>query len=110
MIYLIVLVGMFACSCSQLLLKRSAVEKHKNFIVSMLNWRVILAYGIFFASMVVNSYAMSRGLNLKELPVLEASSYIFVPLLSLIFLGESISRRTIYAMLLIICGISIFYL
>ena len=76
----------------------------------MLNWRVILAYAIFFGSMVINIYAMSQGMYLKELPALEASSYIFVPILSLLFLGEHIGWRESGAMVLIFFGIIVFYL
>lgn len=110
MMYLLVILGIFACSCSQILLKNSATKEHKNFIASMLNWRVILAYAIFFGSMLINVAAMRRGLNLKELPALEASGYIFVPLLSAFFLQEKIGWREIGAMALIVGGIIVFYM
>ena len=110
MIYILVILGIFACSCSQILLKNSATRAHKNFIASMLNWRVILAYTIFFGSMLINVAAMRRGLYLKELPALEATGYIFVPLLSAFFLQEKIGWRETVAMLLIVGGIVVFYL
>ena len=109
MLYLFVIMGMFACSCSQILLKNSANKKHSSFIASMLNWRVILAYVIFFGSMFINVTAMSHGLNLKELPILEASSYLFVPLLSYLFLKEKIGLRELGAMFLVFFGILVFY-
>ena len=109
MMYLFVIMGMFACSCSQILLKNSANRKYSSFIASMLNWRVILAYTIFFGAMLINITAMSHGLNLKELPVLEASSYLFVPLLSFFFLKEKLGLREISAMFLIFFGILVFY-
>ena len=52
---------------------------------------------------------MSHGLNLKELPVLEASSYLFVPLLSYLILKEKIGLRELGAMFLIFFGILVFY-
>lgn len=110
MMYVWVILGMFACSCSQILLKRSAKQEHKNWLMSMLNWRVILAYSIFFGSLMINSAAMRQGMNLKELPTLEASSYIFVPLLSCLFLREKIGWREAGAMLLIVMGILVFYI
>lgn len=110
MMYLIVILGMLACSFSQILLKNSANRSYNSFIASMLNWRVILAYVIFFGSMLINVTAMRCGLNLKELPVLEASSYIFVPILSMLFLREKIGKRELFAMSLIICGIITFYI
>lgn len=109
MMYLFVIAGMFACSCSQILLKNSANKNYSSLISSMLNWQVILAYAIFFGSMLINIAAMSHGLDLKELPVLEASSYLFVPLLSFLFLNEKLGKREIGAMFLIIIGIIVFY-
>lgn len=110
MMYVLVILGIFACSCSQILLKNSAKREHKNFIASMLNWRVILAYAIFFGSMLINVAAMRKGLNLKELPALEATGYIFVPLLSAFFLQEKIGWREALAMMMIVSGIMVFYL
>ncbi len=109
MMYIFVILGMFACSCSQILLKNSANRKYGSFWASLLNWRVILAYSIFFGSMLINITAMSHGLYLKELPVLEASSYLFVPLLSFFFLKEKLGLHEIGAMLLIFFGILVFY-
>ena len=108
MIYIAVIFGIFACSCSQLFLKQSADAEHKSFLTSMLNWRVALAYMIFFTSLCVNIWAMKNGLGLKALPVLESLGYIFVPLLSFAFLKERINRRLIIAMCLIVIGIVVF--
>ena len=108
MIYIAVILGIFACSCSQLFLKQSADAEHKSFLTSMLNCRVALAYIIFFASLCVNIWAMKNGMGLKALPVLESLGYIFVPLLSFVFLKEQISHRTVIALFLITLGIVIF--
>ena len=107
--YILVVVGIFASSCSQLLLKKSAVSEHKNRIASILNYDVIVAYAITFASLLINITAMSKGVNLKDLPILESLGYIFVPLLTYIVLGEALNRRTITSMILIMLGIVIFY-
>ena len=53
---------------------------------------------------------MSRGLELKELAMLESLGYVFVPLLSFLVLKENISKRTIYAIIVILLGIFVFYL
>ena len=107
--YLIVVLGVFACSASQLLLKMSATVEHKSAIYELLNWRVIVSYGIMFATLVTNIYAMSKGVLLKDMPVLEALGYVFVPLLSFFLLKEQIERKTIFSILLIFTGIIIFY-
>lgn len=53
---------------------------------------------------------MSRGVQLKEMAILESLGYIFVPLLSWLVLKETISKRTILAIAIIILGIIVFYL
>jgi drug/metabolite transporter (DMT)-like permease len=110
MVYLIVLIGIFSCSFSQLLLKKSAGKKHRSGIFEMLNPLVLFSYAIFFVVLVVNIWALSRGLQLKELALLESLGYIFVPLLSWLVLKEQITKRTILAILMIISGIIVFYL
>lgn len=108
--YIIVIAGIFASACSQLLLKKSADRTYSSWLASMLNWRVILAYVIFFGSLVINVTAMSQGVNLKDLPILESLGYVFVPCLSWIVLKEKITRRTIISIVFILTGIVIFYL
>lgn len=109
--YYLVVFGIFACACSQLLLKTSAdKERGRGIVAAILNWRVILAYTIFFGSLFINITAMSKGVNLKDLPILESLGYIFVPLLSFAVLKEHISLRTLVSMLFIISGVCVFYL
>ena len=100
----------FASSCSQLLLKRSADRHHQTLWHSMLNWRVITAYAIFFVSLFINITAMSQGVNLKDLPILESLGYVFVPLLSYLVLKEKFTKRMLTSIALILIGIYIFYL
>ena len=108
--YILVVIGIFASACSQMLLKKSANMKHKSFIKSMLNWRVVTAYTIFGGALLINITAMSKGVNLKDMPILESLGYVFVPLLSMIVLGEKIEKRTLVSIIFILIGIYIFYL
>jgi drug/metabolite transporter (DMT)-like permease len=108
--YLLMAAGIFACSASQLLLKKSATMQWRSRWAFMLNWRVIVAYGIFFCSLMINLFAMHKGVNLKDMPILESLGYVFVPLLSYVFLKERISRRMVVSILLILAGIYVFYL
>lgn len=110
MIYLFVLLGILSCSLSQLLLKKSAKTVHSSKVCEVLNPMVIIAYAVFFCSLLVNIWAMSKGLLLKEMAMLESLGYVFVPLLSFLILKEKISRRTICATLMVILGIFVFYL
>lgn len=110
MVHIIVIIGVLLCSASQLLLKKSAVSEHRNLITSLLDWRVILAYGIFFGSLMINVTAMKYGLQLKELPILESLGYIFVPFFSWLFLQEKVNRQSLIAMMLIVVGVCVFNL
>ena len=71
---------------------------------------VIMAYAVFFFALLVNIWAMSKGLQLKEMAMLGALGYVFVPILSFLILKEKISRRTIVATFMVIFGILVFYL
>ena len=107
--YVMVVLGIFACACSQLLLKTSAERHHKGLIREMLTWRVMLAYAIFFGSLLINITAMSKGVNLKDLPILESLGYIFVPVLSYLVLKEKVTIPMIISMIMILSGIVVFY-
>jgi len=99
--------AVFISSFSQILLKISANKNHASLKKEYLNPLVIIAYAIFFISiiLVIISY---RGISLKMGPIIDSSSYIFVFLLSHIFLKEKINRRTIIGIVLIVTGIIIF--
>ena len=73
-------------------------------IRAYLNLPVILAYGLFFGCMLLNVVAL-RTLELTIASVLEASSYIYVMVLSWLFLNEKITRRLLLGNLIIIVGI-----
>lgn len=110
LIYICVIFGLLCCSASQILLKVSAKKQYNHKIFEFVNPNVIISYGILFGSLLLNIWAMGKGLQLKEMAILESLSYIFVPLLSFIFLKETISKRTIVAIIFIIMGIFVFYL
>lgn len=110
MIYLLVILGIFSCSLSQLFLKKSANREHKNKLFEIINPLVIFSYTIFFCSLLINIWAMSHGLEMKELAMLESLGYVFVPILSYLVLKETISMRTISAIAVILFGIFVFYL
>ena len=71
---------------------------------------VIIAYAVFLCSLLVNIWAMSKGVQLKEIAMLESLGYVFVPILSFLILKENISRRAICATLIVIIGVLVFYL
>ena len=110
MIYLFVVLGILSCSLSQLLLKKSAKAVHSSKIYEVLNPKVIIAYAGFFCVLLINIWAMSKGVLLKEMAILESLGYVFVPILSFLILKEKITSRTICATFIVILGIIVFYL
>ena len=108
--YLIVVIGVIACSASQLLLKKSAIQEGRSGINMMLNWQVLLSYGVMFITLITNIYCMRKGVLLKDIPILESTGYVFVPLLSFLVIKEEIKINNVISILLILIGIIIFYI
>jgi len=107
--FMLMFFGTFLSAISQILLKKSAEQKHETFLKEYLNWRVITAYGIFFAVLLLNTYAYTR-IDLKYGAVIDTFTYIFVLLLSVLLLHEKVSRRQLIGNLLILAGIFIYNL
>lgn len=107
--YVIVVLVVFASACSQMLLKKAASIEYNSFIRQYLNPWVISGYGIMGLAVIVNIYCMSKGVQVKELSIIESLSYLFVPCLSWMFFGEKITKRKALAIGLIFIGIIIFF-
>ena len=101
--------AVFVVSCSQILLKLAANKSYKNKQAEYLNWRVIAAYGMMGATFIVSMYVL-RYISLSLVTILESATYVFVPVLSRIFLGEKLGKNQVIGMFLIITGIVIFNL
>lgn len=101
------LFAVFISSCSQILLKKSANIKYENKLREYLNVRVIVAYGLFFSATLATLYAY-KVIPLSMGPILEASGYVWVSLLSFFVLKEKISGKKAVGLLVIIAGIVIF--
>ena len=104
---LIFLFAVFISSCSQILLKKSADIEHKNKIREYVNIRVIVAYSLFFAATLLNVIAF-KVVPLSFGPVIESSSYIFIAVLSYIFLKEKLTIKKISGISIIIMGVLIY--
>lgn len=61
----------------------------------------------FFASSLLTTLAY-RGVPLSLGPVLESTSYLYIMILSYLFLDEKITRKKILGNILIIAGILIY--
>lgn len=110
MFYALVVFDVFIAALAQMLLKSSSMDHHKSFIFEYLNPKVIGAYIIMVLSLVLNIFALNHGVLLKELSIIESSSYMFVPLLSYIFFKEKISWRKAGAIAIIIAGVVVFFI
>ena len=89
---------------SQILLKQSANDPTHTGLRAYLNWRVIVAYALFFGCMVANVYAL-RTVELSVAGVLEASGYLYVMLLSWLVLKEKLTPRKLVGNAVIVVGI-----
>lgn len=97
----------FASAVSQILLNVSAKKEYKNKIREYLNKWVITSYVILAVVLVANVYLL-KFMNLKEENAVAASTYVFVLILSRIFLKERITWKKFLGNLLIVVGILIF--
>ncbi len=107
--FLLMFFGTFLSALSQILLKKSASQNYSSFLKEYLNWRVLTAYLIFFGVLLLNTYAYTK-VELKYGSVIDAFTYVFVLLLSVVILHEKVSKKQILGNLLIIAGIFIYAL
>lgn len=60
-------------------------------------------------AMLMNIYAMSRGVKVQEVSIIEAMSYMFVPALSFVYFKEKLTWRKLGAIGIIIIGVIVFF-
>ncbi len=104
---LILVVGTFISSISQVMLKKAAMKEYANVIREYLNPLVIFAYVLFFVSTLASLLAY-KGIPLSMGPVLEGSAYIFVTLFGVTIFKEKLSTKKVIALLLILAGITVY--
>ena len=95
-------------SFSQILLKKSAGQKHASFLKEYLNLWVIAGYGMMVLSTLATILAY-RGMDYKNGPIIESLGYILVMVLSFLILKERIGKRKLIGYGLILMGVIIFY-
>ena len=106
---LIYLSGVFISAIAQIILKKSAGKEYESKIKEYLNPYVIIAYAIFFGATFCTIYAY-KGVPLSFGPILAASEYVFVAVLSKLFLKENINHKKFIGLSVIIAGIIIYSL
>lgn len=105
----IFLFGTFISSISQVVLKKSADKEYPNKIREYINVRVIFSYIIFFGATLCSILAYTK-IPLSLGPILGSSGYIFVAVLSWLFLKEKITKKKMLGLSIIIIGIIIYSL
>ena len=106
---LIYLSGVFISAIAQIILKKSAGKEYESKIREYLNPYVIIAYAIFFGATFCTIYAY-KGVPLSFGPILAASEYVFVAVLSKLFLKENINLKKFIGLSVIIAEIIIYSL
>lgn len=94
-------------SLSQVMLKKSAQKNYPSKLKEYLNPLVIIAYGLFFGCTFLSMYAL-KIVPLSMSPILEASGYIFVAVLSFLFFREKLTKKQLLGMVMIIGGIVVY--
>lgn len=105
----LLIASVLIASCSQIILKKSALKEYSSIIREYLNVRVIVGYGMMFISTILTIFAF-KGLDYKNGPIIESLGYIFIMFLSRIFLKEKITKKKIIGNSLILLGILVFYI
>lgn len=105
----ILVTGTLVSSFSQIMLKKSAQKTYPSKLREYLNPLVIIAYGLFFGCTLLSLYAL-KVVPLSMSPILEASGYIFVAILSFIFFKEKLTKKQVIGMAMIIGGIVVYTL
>lgn len=100
------LFSVFLASVSQIVLKKSAGIKYKRKIDEYTNKNVIIAYSIFFTCTFFTVFALKK-IPLSLSPILESTGYIYVAMLSVVFLKEKITKKKFIGLSLIVIGVAI---
>ena len=104
---LILISSVFISSISQILLKISAKKTYPSKIREYLNPHVIIGYLLFFGCTIISMYSL-KVVPLSMAPVLESFGYVFVSVLSFLFLKEKFTRRQLIGTALIIIGVVVY--
>ena len=107
--YLLVILSVFLAACAQMLLKQGARQQYATWRRQYMNGWVIGGYVIMFGTMLMNIFAMSKGVQIKELSIIESMSYLFVPTLSFVIFKEKLTWRKVCAIAIIIIGVIVFF-
>jgi len=109
MYYLLTLMITIFTSIAHLLLKKGTVMSTEKHVKMYMHPYSLFSYAIF-AIVAFLSIVALRGLDLKEFFALNSLTYIFIPVLSFIFLKELVTKNKLIGIILISIGVITFYL
>ncbi len=107
--YAYAIAAVILSSASQVILKKRANNAPKSFWKKFLNAPVIFSYCLLFLSMMLNSLAL-REMDMAVLPCITATSFLWIMILSKIFLGEKPTRRKVLGVAMILVGVIVSHL
>ncbi len=109
MAFCLAFISVLTASFAQILLKKSALNKHDSFASEYLNRNVIIGYCLLGVSTIFTVFALTV-LTIQDIAMIETTSYLMVMLSGRIFLKERITKGKVIGNLLILCGILLFYM
>ncbi|MCR5718307.1 MAG: EamA family transporter [Oscillospiraceae bacterium] len=104
---LLMILSSLISAFSQVLLKIAAGRTYRHKWQEYLNPPVLLAYTIFFLCTFLTMYAL-KVVPLSMAPLLEATGYIFVTVLSYLFFREIPGKKHLLGLFLILGGIVVY--
>lgn len=107
--FAIAIISGILSSFSQILLKKSAEKKKSSIVGEYLNLYVIAGYAITVTCMFLMVIAY-RGIPFKYGAVLESLVYLYIMILSRLFLKEKLTKKKIAGNVIIVIGVIIFSL
>lgn len=110
MYYILVILSVLAAAGAQMLLKKAAGNHYPSFWKQYVNPWVIGGYAIMGLAMLTNIYAMNKGVQLKEVGIIESLSYLFVPVLAFFLFGEKLTWKKVGAIVVIMTGVIVFFM
>jgi len=99
--------AVFITIVAQMLLKQGATTSKKTVTALYLNFYTLFGYALLVISTVSIVYAL-KGIDMKEMIFILPLTYIFVPLLAIVFFKEKLERNQIIGIFLIFIGIIVF--
>lgn len=103
----IYLAGVVVSSFSQIMLKKNTRNKKEHWWQEYLNASVFIAYTIFFIASLCSVFAY-KYIPLSFGPILGSTEYVFVAVLSYIFLKEKIGKKKLLGLVVIVVGVLIY--